>query len=373
MAAEIADSILKECHAAFGEESVSRLQSSSVLKVMSNGFKKGHAADATRSILGSMEDISYPVHVSMVNVGDDKLQPVIFLSDYIKCLAAQKQLKILTGGQPLDSCLHEFWTRFKTLRPDHPVFQLDESEWCYTIPTYLIADEGRGFKKSAVFVLGSEPVLGYGCDVEDTVTAQEALKMNFRGNTYKTRQLFSVMPKKRYNKDEKPLRALTEHWSADLGKCFTEGLDLKVDDDHVHVRIATLGLKADWPALTKLGCLVRHYLRGSYPWGPGICHLCEANTRDCPQWHQHTDTAPWAATMSTSSQPWLPTKESSLTKDIPMEPHMKADFYLVDLFHTCHKGVHADLAGSAIASRLSIGLYLAYYYRHSPLNGPLFV
>ena len=268
MAAEIADSIVRECEGAFGVGSLSKLESSSLLCLMSRGFRKGHSAEATRAALGSMTNVSFPLRISSINIGDNMEHPVIFLSDYLECLASQHELNIMTGGRPF-SCLHDFWRRFRTLRPNHPIFELDESEWSYTIPIYLIADEGRGYKKSPVFVLGSEPVLRSGCDVEDSVTEQESLKMNFRGNTLKTRQLYSVMPKKKYSKDDKPLHTLIEHWSANLGKCFTEGLHLYVDGQKVHVRVVTVGLKGDWPALSKLGRLTRHYLRESYPWGLG--------------------------------------------------------------------------------------------------------
>ena len=352
MAAEIADAIVKECQHAFGEGATSRLQSSRLLSLMSHGFRSGHAAEATRLALGSMLDVSFPLPISMVDVGTDTLSPVIFLSDYIKTLARLGKLSILTGKQPF-SRLREFWINFQTLRPQHPVFDLDESEWSYAIPLYLIADEGRGLKKSAVMVLGSEPVLGFGCDQEDEATAAETLKMNFRGNTFQTRQLFSVMPKKRYSKTDNPLHALISAWSADLGKTFREGLLLDIGGTVVRIRAVVIGLKGDWPALDKLGRLVRHFRREAYPWGAGICHLCEANSERCPEWHHHDlDTAPWVASMNNATKPWLPGKESSFTIDIPMEENMKPMFYLIDLFHTCHKGVHADLAGSAIASRL---------------------
>ena len=42
---------------------------------------------------------------------------------------------------------------------------------------------------------------------------------------------------------------------------------------------------------------------------------------------------------------------------------MKANFFLVDLFHTCHKGVHADLAGSAIDSLPALDLLYEYFAR----------
>ena len=197
-------------------------------------------------------------------------------------------------------------------------------------------------------VLGSEPVLGYGCDAEDDLTASEPVKMNFRGNTYKTRQLFTVVPKRVYVKDPEPLNNLINQWAADWRNCFS-GLHVQHDDQAIQLRIAVMGLKGDWPALSKLGRLDRSFAREAYPSGHGLCHLCAANTSECPEWHHHDFAeAPWIDTMGTVNLPWAPARESGLTRSIPMEQDGKAQFYLVDIFHTAHKGVHADLAGSAL-------------------------
>ena len=61
-------------------------------------------------------------------------------------------------------------------------------------------DEGRGFKKSAILILGWEPVLGLGFDVEDELVQHEPVKLHFRGSAYTTRQLSTCIPKVRYSK-----------------------------------------------------------------------------------------------------------------------------------------------------------------------------
>ena len=120
-----------------------------------------------------------------------------------------------------------------------------------------------------------------------------------------------------------------------------------------------MGLKADWPALSKLGCLNRDFLREAYPYGAGICHRCLANSAACPSWHEHNiQVAAWVATMDAAPVPWKPDAESALTRYIPMEEKLKPHFYQIDLFHTCHKGVHADLAGGALDSLLHSRLFL---------------
>ena len=347
MAAELAHAIHCEVVKAFGEDSATGLESAKLVKSMHNAYATGHAAAGTRAAMESIPSIMAPLNVENIRIGRVGEHPVIFPSSYVKSLAENGKLCNLTGGQPL-SCLTAFWDKLKPLRPKHPVYQLPKETWQYIIPVYLIADEGRGYKKTGVMVLGSEPVIGTGCEAEDDATAAEPIKLNFRGNTYKTRQLYSVMRKGIYNKDATPLNDLVDAWSDDWSKCFS-GLDVQHEGATIRLRIAVLGLKADWPALSKIGRLDRNFAREAYPSGKGLCHICMANSSQCPEWHHHDLTrAPWIATMSTAPLPWMPARESGLTAKIPMEQNRKASFYLIDIFHTCHKGVHADLAASGI-------------------------
>ena len=202
-----------------------------------------------------------------------------------------------------------------------------------------------------MFVLGSESLLGTGCDAEDEQTSSEAMKMNFKGNTMLTMQLFACMPKNLYIKDDQPLHKLVNIWAEDFAKLFYDGLQIRPGDGGSMEtwRVSVLGLKGDWPALDKLGRLIRHFRREAFPYKAGICHLCMANTRQCPTWHEADfSTAPWIQSMATSTIPWDLRKESGLTAKIPMAAKAKASFFLVDLFHTCHKGVHAELCGSGL-------------------------
>ncbi|CAE7770414.1 unnamed protein product [Symbiodinium sp. CCMP2592] len=277
LATELAQAVVSEVEGAFGDEAAGMLQSSKLLLEMSRGYSTGHAASVTRKALDSMPEVQVPLPVTLVDVGLPECHPCILFSDYFRLLAERGSLETLTTGADLQS----FWDKMQPLKPNHPVYKLPAADRAFTVPMYLIGDEGRGFKKSAVMVLGSESVLGQGCEAEDEQTAQDELRMNFRGNTLLTRQLFAVMPKKKYQKDSTPLRRLVDAWAEDLGKCFTTGLEIRSGGSVQTWRIATLGLKADWPALSKLG----------------------------------------------------------LTRMIPMEMDKKPLFYMIDLFHTFHKGI----------------------------------
>ena len=294
--------------------------------------------------MSTMPDIQAPLPLSEHNIGLEADHPVILPSDYVRILVQHGKLSNLLGGHGLD-CLAEFWHEFFSIRPEHPCFDLREEERNATVPVFLFADEGRGYKKCQLMVMGFEPVLGFGCEAEDAPTARQRLKANFKGSTYNTRMLFSVLPALKYSKDKRPLNNLVDVFASDLASCFRDG----VAAAGMVIRLAVLNLKADLPAHSKMGLLTRHFLRESYPHGSGLCSQCMANTVRCPTWHEHDfDTAMWVRTIPHAPNPWLPHAESSLTAKIPMEAAFKAKFYHFDIFHTSLKGVHADLSGSAI-------------------------
>ena len=308
MASELAHAIVEEVSATFGAEASGLLASGKLLRSMSQAFATGHAASMTRAALEAEPEIHASIPVSNVDVGLLDLHPVLYCSNYVKTLANVGKLKNLTGG--CESLL-ELWETWQPLRPHHPCYALSQQELLQTIPIYIIADEGRSFKKSTVMVLGWEPVLGNGCDVEDEITALHSMKLNFRGNTIKTRALFAVMGKNMYAKDASPLHKLVEFFAEDLRTCFLQGLQLRHRDGEQTWRIAAIGLKGDWPALDKLGRLFRHFRREAYPHGQGICHLCLANTAACPTWHEcDFRAAPWIRTIPLNNAAWRPGQDA---------------------------------------------------------------
>ncbi|CAE7184368.1 unnamed protein product, partial [Symbiodinium pilosum] len=231
MVAELANAVQYEIEFAFGENSTKKLQSGNLIGKISHAHTTGHAATGTRAAMEMVPSIVATLEVTYVHIGRDREHPVILPSNYVKALVANDKLTNLTGGKPL-SCLTTFWEKMRPLRPNHPVYELPEDAWKHIIPVYLIADEGRGFKKTGIMVLGFEPILGYGCDVEDETTASEPIKMNFRGNTFKTRMLFTVLPKAIYNKDASPLRELINQWADDFRNCFS-GLEVNHEGEAI--------------------------------------------------------------------------------------------------------------------------------------------
>ncbi|CAE7769723.1 STRN3, partial [Symbiodinium microadriaticum] len=259
LVAGLAHAVETEINESFGEEAATKLQSYKLLCKMSRGHSTGHAAQKTRDALDRMPESQAPIQVTGVDIGLAELFPCILFSDYLRVLADQNKLDVLTRGVDLEA----FRDKMQPLKPRHPVFSLPASARASTIPLYLIGDEGRGYKKSAVFVLGSESMLGEGCDAEDSQTAEDKMKMNFVGNTMLTRQLFACIPKYLYAKDDKPLHNLVTIWAKDFAKLFYDGLAVGSTGCTKTWRVAVMGLKGDWPALDKLGRLLRQWFKGA--------------------------------------------------------------------------------------------------------------
>ncbi|CAJ1453729.1 unnamed protein product [Effrenium voratum] len=214
------------------------------------------------------------------------------------------------------------------------------------VPCFLHADEGTSIKKRGVLALSLQSALGAG--------SRRSADVNFSGDTFLTRILFSVMMTKTYARNKAPLYALLSHFADSCTNAFENGIEVVINDQRTNLHLCILGLKGDWPALTKCGRLNRHHLRdapgSNNP--AGICHLCLAGQTGYA-WHEWDDSAAWLDTMDTAPLPW--TTPSPLMK-IPHDETDSADFFKIDLFHTMHKGVLADLAASTIATCIaSIG------------------
>jgi len=293
------------------------------------------------------------IPVSFVDVGLSETHPILAVSDFIKTLDADNKMDTLLMGSRAQQ-YEEFWNYWRQLEPGHPIFHVHHDHLGRCIPVAIHADEGTSVKKKALMVLQTQPLLGRGSRKRKADSMTHGL--NFVGNSLQTRFLFSVMLGRMYSGKKhknKPLLALVRHLSLQLRDLFYHGCRVRIDGKVQHIYVIALALKGDWPALSKLGRLSRHHGRNpkSKEKGAGICHLCRGGMVDGSDWHD-TTYENMAAMHKDVPVPW--TKESDLTLNIPMDPQSKAKFFRIDVFHTCHKGVMADLAANIIAPQLII-------------------
>ena len=344
----------------FGQHAVSKMPSGGVIKRLGKAKMTGHAA-MCRDILakaGLSANIAMTAKKFLAHN-----HHVICPADYVSALAATGKLQNLTGDQPLQPTLLRFWELFAAYRPGHPALANGLEACAFSVPILLFGDEGRALKKQAAMVLGWEPMIGYGClsHCDDDPSPLHGHMLNRTGSTYKTRVLYTIRYKRSYGKKSQVLLELIQSWATDHAAAMA-GIDVMYEGAKISLKLVPMGLKSDWAAMAKLGQLGRSFYHDSTPFGKGICHLCLGNTEACHEWTTET----WKTTMGDSYfPPWS------------VEPHLvqwlcadyendweKAAFFRLDLFHICHKGTMAELAGSALATMKHVmkacSFFLAY-------------
>ncbi|CAE7837994.1 unnamed protein product [Symbiodinium sp. CCMP2592] len=142
-----------------------------------------------------------------------------------------------------------------------------------------------------------------------------------------------------------------ESVATELLHLWTNGVELILNNAKVTVFICLTAIKGDWPLLAKLGCLERFFGRktksSNQDKAKGICHLCLAGKSGFP-FHDCMDTALWRTTFLQHSPFWQPSPFACL-------PYHQPLLYRFDVFHVCHKGVLAELAGSGLVVLMDLG------------------
>ena len=263
----------------------------------------------------------------------------------MRAFVQKDKLGLLLGGSVDFNVVEEYWERYYHVDPSHEVFSLPKEARRFTIPMALYADEGQTLKKQAINILAIQPVIGLGTRLYQQHREDDsAMGANFAGSTYRTRFLLSCLMKAKYRKSPETLDELVRAIVMDCNYLFEEGLGIQINGQRQSLRVAIVAFKGDWPMLVRMGHLKRHF--GRLAFGAkkvGICHLCNAGKAGIP-YHEWDENARWQQTVF---------KDSPFTReDGPLallhQSANKARLFMYDMFHTCHKGVFAELAGSAI-------------------------
>ena len=282
------------------------------------------------------------VAVSYCDIGLKHRHPFVQLRDLVGAFnKSGKIMHLLAGNGPAE--LQSFWAKYAKQCPGHDVYQRHSSRLHECLPMMLHLDEGTSHKKKSIMVLSVQTVCGKG--------SKRSPGHNFLGSTYLSRLLFSVLLGRTYVKKRTVLYALFQAWQEDLTNSFDNGIPIDGVPGMRRLYPVILAVKGDWPAITKAGRLVRHFLRDApgSDCPSGICHLCRAGQIGYP-WNSFNDAAPWL--FGDAPLPW--TTPSPLS-NIPQDKNNLAGFYAIDLFHVCHKGVVADHVASAIETRMNLG------------------
>ena len=319
------------------------------------------------------------ITLSHIDVGFQEMHPILSISDTLQAFGkAGKQDMVFTTNTP--SSYEAFWKEWKKLHPDHALYDLHQERLGSCIPIAIHLDEGTTLKKKSILVIQWQPVMGRGTRRHNSTV--EIPGCNLLGDSLTTRFLWSVMlarlysgkkkPRKRGGGSglgQKPLQEMFKELAKQLTEAFTSGIDIQFGDQSRRIFLVCVAIKGDWPALCKVGNFSRHFGRvqssskppTAYAKPPaGICHLCKADQDGFKAWNDVS----WSNMTKMHKNPPLPwDSEPHLASALMVRPKHKAQFFKVDLFHTLHKGVFADIAANTIATWFALYLCFACSFK----------
>eukprot|EP00913_Durusdinium_trenchii_P009469 g8899.t2 len=252
-----------------------------------------------------------------------------------------------------------FWDRFEKLQPDFQVFDDPDFDRENTAAFYVHGDEGRTLKKSGIMITSLQSCLGYGTDAKRLKRDHSGhLKplINYQGNTYATRFVSSILPKRLYEDDPEFFHAVMAKTAGSLKSLLETGV---VDRRGNRRKICVIAVKGDWPYLIKSGRLARHFStgakRGVERRAPkGKCHLCQAGCRGFPYEDLGNLRAAWRSTIGLTV-PWE-TTPPFLQIGLPHDASHPGSYYQPDIWHTVHLGIGKAWVCSVIALAMHFNL-----------------
>lgn len=296
-----------------------------------------HSTGHTPRLFAEFEaaDLTAKIEVDHVWIGWN--HPVLPFQNLLKTFSEEQKLKLILGSDTKLERYKHFWDNYQHLSPEHEVFKTHSGHLQSVIPVLLHADEGTGQKKRPLMVIQAQGLLGGG-------SSRGKNDLNYVGNSIMARFLYTVIPGRLYaDKHIVRLRKLISTLASDLTSLFYDGIELAWEGLRRNCFFACLGMKGDWPALTKFGRLTRHHLRDGKQ-QVGICHLCKAGMADYP-WH-HSSFAELDRMHQDVPGPW--DNEPSSLLQVPQDWSNPAAFYHIDVFHCFHKGIAGDFCANAI-------------------------
>lgn len=318
-------------------------------------------AERDLHILLKRHGMTLPIQPTPVSfVGANKLEiPCLKLTTWWHYLLSTHPDFLMGGfqfGSMSQLLLDTYWQNMESCFPDHAVFTLHDRETrkrC--IPFYLHMDEGVGLRKKAVLVMSAQAVFGLETQTRynDFYTSSTVRTMDdaagvmsraqfhsARGSTYKSRFLFTAIPKKNYSKkNEYVFHGLLEELATECTSLMTTGVKIK---DETFYGIC-MGMKGDAPALAKAGYFTRYFLTMGK--GKGCCFECLAGL-DGFEFEDCTANASWINTVGLEV-PWKPNHVSPLVK-VPGYKYSPELFFKRDPFHVFKQCLGGYFISSAI-------------------------
>ena len=292
----------------------------------------------------------------------------ISLATWFRYLLNVKNGGLLIGGFDIHDhfagvCLREFWRSFAVDRAGHAVFDLHGSRLHRVVPFAVHLDEGRGLRKSAVLVVHAQTIFGAETAPnfmeEFNFSWQEGLSdekigeimrrnqfHNARGSTYRTRMLYTVLPKASYTKRNKNVYgAVLDQLRQECTDLLENGVRLR---DGRRFYFCLVAVKGDAPALAKAGNFTRNF----QCLGNAICWECMAGAPAVP--FEDCRRAPLYEATMYAERPWC---TAGPLAEVPGVPGIPEAVYRRDPFHVFKQA----LGGYYVASSIVLVAELGYW------------
>ena len=245
----------------------------------------------------------------------------------------------------------EFWSIYKKLHPDFPLFEIPGIDLGTTAAIAVHGDEGRTLKKGGLMLTAMQSVLGRGYD-EKRVKGQNGesakLRVNYSGHSFTTRYVLNTMPKTAYDADPAVFSEMIDQVATSLNKCLNEGYT--DPDTGITYRLAVVAIKGDAPYLAKVGNFYRSYnttaKRGEERGDPkGVCPFCLAGCHGFEAEEIFATNPKWLATVGVKL-PWVRTP--SFVRRLIHEPSDPASMFRSDIWHVVHLGFGRSWVASVL-------------------------
>ncbi len=311
---------------------------------------------------------SCKLNVGSVNLGADELKsfPYILFSTWILFLGLKQICRRLVGVPTVAKMilvLREFWARFKFINGNHEIFQMansNEVDLDYVIPYFSHSDEGRSYKKEALWIFSVHGCVGRGtrnylkAGKHKAPLRRNQMGLNFVGQSWSTQFLFATMLRETSNNNPEAMGQLLRIFSGDAASlardCIVVG--------GCKLWFLHLGTKGDLPGLGKVGHFKRTF--SHCPRAPtskkhctGICHQClggqEASVAAGTVAYPYEDLSNhpcWENTIN-AVDPWMGTPEILL--GLPINNLAKCQFFCFDVWHVFHLGIAKHFLASSFA------------------------
>lgn len=229
---------------------------------------------------------------------------------------------------------------------------------------FLHLDEGTGLRKSAVLIFSAQTIFGQETAIRfekefgasrnryEAAAFAAMTRAQFhssKGSTYKSRYLYTCLPKRWYSKKNSTI------YFRILQQLADECLDLFVDGVTVAGRkyfFICLGLKADQPAQAKAGKFNRSFANMGR--NKGCCYACLAGL-DLYPFEEVSERPRWLATVD-SVIPWNPAEASPLVS-IPHRHFQSATFFKRDPFHLWKQSIGGHFVAWSIVLLMDLGFF----------------